>query len=212
MTAILILSQKTSPIDQCVSALSSQYTIDISTRTNGIPALKEGKYSLLIVNTQYIDESALTIQQLRTPNLKILLIGEQWPEEKQIDGLVAGASGYCEINVSPVLFIKAAESVLRGEIWIQRHLIPKVIGSLAQLNLSPSNDQSSADKMDIINKLSNREIEVAKLIRTGKSNKRIASTLNISERTVKAHLTSIFKKLKVADRLHLAVSLKGFDI
>ena len=48
------------------------------------------------------------------------------------------------------------------------------------------------------------------MIQDGKSNKAIANCLSISERTVKAHLTSIFKKLNVADRLHLALYIKDY--
>jgi DNA-binding NarL/FixJ family response regulator len=59
--------------------------------------------------------------------------------------------------------------------------------------------------------LSSREHDVAKMIRDGENNKVIAKNLSISERTVKAHLTSIFKKLNVPDRLHLALYIKEFD-
>jgi DNA-binding NarL/FixJ family response regulator len=49
------------------------------------------------------------------------------------------------------------------------------------------------------------------MIRVGENNKAIADTLDISERTVKAHLTSIFKKLEVPDRLHLALYMKEYS-
>jgi DNA-binding NarL/FixJ family response regulator len=59
--------------------------------------------------------------------------------------------------------------------------------------------------------LSEREVEVANLIRKGENNKGIAQVMNISERTVKAHLSSIFRKFEVDDRLRLAIRLKEID-
>ena len=212
LTAILLLSHNASLLENWQDALSAQYNIKIAT---GITEalLQENPYELVILDSQLIDQQNISFGQLKQSGIKLLLVGEQWPEQKQIDALVTGASGYCEFTISPALLMKAAETVLNGEIWIQRHLIPKVIGSLVQLSSSVSNTppQELAD-MDIVKNLSARELDVAKLIRSGKSNKRIASALNISERTVKAHLTSIFRKMEVADRLHLAVSLKGLDI
>jgi len=61
--------------------------------------------------------------------------------------------------------------------------------------------------MQILKKLSEREIEVAKLIAMGDSNKVIARKLNITERTVKSHVSTIFTKLDVKDRLKLAYYL-----
>ncbi|MGR9098996.1 MAG: response regulator transcription factor, partial [Gammaproteobacteria bacterium] len=110
-------------------------------------------------------------------------------------------------SIQPSLLFKAAESVLRGDIWIQRHLIPRVIRILVKSAQSADN-QSNIPANSQLDSLSLRELDVAKMIRAGESNRSIAAILNISERTVKAHLTSIFKKLNVPDRLHLAIYLK----
>jgi DNA-binding NarL/FixJ family response regulator len=59
--------------------------------------------------------------------------------------------------------------------------------------------------------LSTRELEVANMIRQGENNRSIAEAMNISERTVKAHLSSIFRKFNVDDRLRLAIRLKEVD-
>jgi DNA-binding NarL/FixJ family response regulator len=57
--------------------------------------------------------------------------------------------------------------------------------------------------------LTPRERDIARLVSNGACNKNIARELNISERTVKAHLTTIFQKLGIADRLHLALYVSG---
>ena len=69
----------------------------------------------------------------------------------------------------------------------------------------------SIESSALLTTLSSRELDVANMIRVGENNKAIADTLDISERTVKAHLTSIFKKLEVPDRLHLALYMKEYS-
>lgn len=59
--------------------------------------------------------------------------------------------------------------------------------------------------------LTRRELEIARLINKGCSNKAVAKELDIAERTVKAHLSSIFEKLDVKDRLQLVVLMSGHD-
>lgn len=171
------------------------------------------QYKIILINVALLNSEKIDYSELKKMGVKCLLLGEQWPEAKQINALVEGASGYCEIKVSPTLISKSVASVIRGEIWLERHLIPQVIGSLIKTNPQATEvDHEYENKKKLLDTLSSRELDVAKLIRSGKSNKIIASTLFISERTVKAHLTSIFKKMQVSDRLHLAISLKGFDI
>jgi DNA-binding NarL/FixJ family response regulator len=102
---------------------------------------------------------------------------------------------------------------LAGDIWIRRALVPKVIGVLTSARrpqLAP-NTVDTELKLKKLASLSAREVEVADMIRQGESNKRIALAMNISERTVKAHLSSIFRKLNVDDRLRLAILLKEID-
>lgn len=144
--------------------------------------------------------------------LKILILGKNWSEEEQIHAFIAGCYGYCEVDVAAQLLPKAVNSILKGDVWMPRQLIPKVIGMLAKL--SPSVNQAykpSGEKKKTLDILTHREIDVAKMLSEGLSNKSIASMLNISERTVKAHLTSIFQKLEVQDRLQLALFLKDIN-
>jgi len=199
-------------LNQWQTALDQAYDITIESSVPTKLAHAPNTYTLIILDVTLITDISTTINEVKKAGATLLLIGQQWPEPMQIDALVTGASGYCDFDISPTLITKAVESVINGEIWIRRHLIPQVIGSLVQRNPPAPKQEPAQDINALIKTLSRRELDVAKLIRVGKSNKRIANTLHISERTVKAHLTSIFKKMEVADRLHLAVSLKGFDI
>ena len=73
----------------------------------------------------------------------------------------------------------------------------------------PSEKVSLADADGLLDGLTPRQREIARLISDGSSNKEIAARLNVAESTVKAHLTAIFRKLKVSDRLQLALFVWG---
>ena len=87
-----------------------------------------------------------------------------------------------------------------GELWIRRGLVPKLVDSLTADHEDTMNGATGRFAV-----LTPREIEIARLIGQGASNKGIARQLSITERTVKAHLTMIFRKTGVEDRVKLAL-------
>lgn len=169
----------------------------------------------VIFDARKLDEDPSLISIFAAKNTRFLVLGSDWPEQKQIDVLVHGAAGYCEQSEAPALLKRAVDCVLSGDIWIRRALVPKVIGVLTGNLHTPQTHCLSQDERDKLFKmaesLSMREREVAEMIRQGQNNKCIALAMNISERTVKAHLSSIFRKFEVDDRLHLAIRLKEID-
>lgn len=168
----------------------------------------------VLVDARKFDEDCNLLALFSSQKIRFLIIGSNWPEEKQIEAMVRGASGYCDECEPADLLKRAVNSILEGDIWIRRSLVPKVIGALTQARQPVGNSIKSADveeRIKMFDTLSAREMEVAEMIQIGESNKRIALVLNISERTVKAHLSSIFRKLNVDDRLHLAILLKELE-
>jgi DNA-binding NarL/FixJ family response regulator len=166
---------------------------------------------VIIIDSQKIEDNKNLLSVFNKELTRCLIVGQEWPEQNQIKALTQGAAGYCESSESPQLILQALEQVLKGDVWISRHLVPKVIGSLIKMkSAKPENTKPLPPNESIkrLSSLSAREMDVAKMIESGKNNKTIASTLHISERTVKAHLTSIFKKLDVPSRLHLAIFIK----
>jgi two-component system, NarL family, nitrate/nitrite response regulator NarL len=111
-----------------------------------------------------------------------------------------GVVGVIFKTQSPELLIKAIEKVNAGEVWLERSMIANVISHLSR-NTQPKNSLET----DNVNELSERETEIISLIGLGFKNKRIAAQLCISETTVRHHLTSIYSKLGVSDRLELLV-------
>jgi DNA-binding NarL/FixJ family response regulator len=97
--------------------------------------------------------------------------------------------------------IKAIEKVNAGEVWLERSMIANVLSRLSR-NHKPSRINTEEDS---ITQLSDREKEVVRLIGKGLKNKKISTQLCISETTVRHHLTSIYSKLGVSDRLELLI-------
>lgn len=115
----------------------------------------------------------------------------------------AGAHGFCLSDINEKLLVKAVQLVLDGDYWVQRKLITSVIDELAreqQASASNGNFDSS-----LVETLTPRELQVARMVHKGGNNKTIARELDISERTVKAHLSAIFRKLEIENRLNLAL-------
>jgi two-component system nitrate/nitrite response regulator NarL len=126
------------------------------------------------------------------------------PESDQVALFKLGVHGFCQRDISSELLIKAVEAVVNGELWMQRSLITRIIDDLTQSGTSPRGGNSLSGG-SAIECLTPRELEVARMVHKGGNNKSIARTLDISERTVKAHLSSIFRKLNIENRLHLAL-------
>ena len=130
--------------------------------------------------------------------------------ENQSDRLVdqrslfkAGARGFCKDDITPALLSRAVNLVLEGEYWIQRKLITQMISELASEGNAPL--QHSNFDNSLVRTLTPRELQVARMVHLGGNNKMIARELDISERTVKAHLSAIFRKLEIENRLNLAL-------
>jgi DNA-binding NarL/FixJ family response regulator len=206
MNAILLISDQPAIVEKWQTALALHHRVSLFEQ----PVAKDfTPYTLIILDSCFIDDQSFPLSQIKQSTAKLLIIGEHWPEESQVNALLAGAAGYCDVNTPPRIILKAVDSILQNDIWIQRHLIRKVIGVLAKPAQPLPKQPLLADTK--LACLSKREQDVAQLICQGTSNKRIASTLAITERTVKAHLTSIFVKLNVTNRLHLGLLLKEVE-
>ena len=210
MNQISIFSDNEVLIKLWSTALSSQYQLVSINEINA-----DSRVDAVIIDTKKIDTDDSLFSIFSNKSIRFLAVGTNWPEDKQIKALVLGAAGYCGQSEPPELLLQAIKSILNGDIWIQRHLVPKVIDALLQMKsgrpADPAREQQIRESTELIETLSARELDVAKMIRSGENNKTIALNLHISERTVKAHLTSIFRKLNVSDRLHLALFVKEYS-
>jgi two-component system, NarL family, nitrate/nitrite response regulator NarL len=130
----------------------------------------------------------------------LVLTGATDPEE-HYRAVRLGAMGVILRDQEPEALIRAIESVHAGEVWLEPTMTVRLLGELLRGGKSERLDP----EMSKITRLTTRERQVIALIGEGLKNKQIASQLFISEVTVRHHLTSIFNKLEVADRLELAM-------
>lgn len=147
-----------------------------------------------------IDQATLKQLVVRGAKVVILVNAEQ-PESAKF-WLEQGAHGYLHYGAAVELLQSVSQVVALGGIWMGAELLRAIVQSVYSIKADlPATNTPSVD----LAPLSQRELEVAKLVSQGRSNKEIARFLDISERTVKAHLSAVFEKLNVRDRLHLAL-------
>jgi len=117
-----------------------------------------------------------------------------------VEALVRGASGVVWKESTSQLLYKSIHTVMAGEYWIGRGNVSELVRELKKHPPTPA--QEGQEKRW---NLTSRESQIVVEIGSGKANKEIAQTLGLSEQTVKHHLTSIFDKLGVFNRLELAL-------
>lgn len=163
-----------------------------------------------------------TVKQIRKANTetKIVLLtepGYPYSDQEDLTLLKAGIRGFCSTDMEPECILKVLDSVNQGQVWVRSSFIPMLIEELSKqarvaIDVPPATrleeraeSPLGGDPADPLAVLTHREREIATMVGQGDCNKRIAQRLQISEQTVKAHLTVIFRKLNVSDRVHLAL-------
>jgi DNA-binding NarL/FixJ family response regulator len=130
------------------------------------------------------------------PDIKIMMLTSFSDQDHVIPALEAGASGFQLKDIDPDELVFSIKKIMSGE----NQLHPKATSHLLA-NLSSKNNQ----KKNLIEELTKRELDVLKEIAKGKSNKEIASSLFITEKTVKTHVSNLLAKLELADRTQAAL-------
>lgn len=163
-----------------------------------IENFRKAKPDLILLDMNMPDMDGietLKILNNRKNRPKVLVLTVHNEIEYLIKVLDMGVEGYILKDSGVRELIRAIRSVYQGERFIQPSLIPLLNSRLIAKDLD----------REKLNELSNREVEVLKLVAKGFSNKDIAADLSISERTVKNHLSSVFRKIDCYDRTQAAV-------
>lgn len=127
--------------------------------------------------------------------IKVLVLTVHNEVEYLMKAVDIGVDGYILKDSESAELKKAIFSIVEGENYIQPSLIPSLNSKMIEKNRDEGKIES----------LTKRELEVLKLLAVGMYNKEVAEKLNISERTVKNHVSNIFKKIEVTDRTQAAV-------
>lgn len=139
------------------------------------------------------------IQQIKALGLptRIIALTSFTEDDKVFPAIQAGASSYLLKDVSPDALADAIRAVHHGEARLHPDIARKLMEQVAQRGVS-THGPSAAN-------LTDREVEVIRLVADGKTNADIAGILVISEKTVKTHVSNILSKLNLADRTQLAI-------
>ena len=171
---------------------------EAATMSECINCLRFHDVDIVLLDITLGDENGLDILEFirkKKINTKVIMLTMHKEVENLVRAMELKTNGYLLKTITHAELFTAIHDVYGGIDYIQPDLLP-------YLNNYLINKDIDREK---INLLTARELELLKMIASGKKNLEIATTLNISERTVKNHLSHVFDKLKVADRTQAAV-------
>jgi DNA-binding NarL/FixJ family response regulator len=194
--------------------LSVQADIEVVAEAgNGEEALRQATQTrpdvvLMDLQMPVLDGVAAT-RRLRAelPESRVIVLTTFDNDEYVFEGLRAGAVGYLLKDAPSEKLVEAIRAAARGESFLQPSVAAKVIAEFARMS-----EQAPIRPQPLVEPLSDRELEILRLIATGASNKEIASLLFIAEGTVKNHITNILGKLEVRDRTQAALKAKELKL
>ena len=179
-----------------------------SSASDAVDVLARESVDLILLDLDLGKENGLNfVQELRVANngAPILILTGLRDSAAHRQAVKLGAMGVVVKDQAAEVLIKAIEKVNAGEIWLDRATMGNVLNEMT--------GQGQLDSPDTrINSLTEREREVVALIAEGLKNKQIGKRLFISETTVTHHLSSIFSKLGVSDRLELVIYAFGHNL
>ena len=149
----------------------------------------------------------ITLIRERCGEAAIVVLSDTPDDAEGIAAFSAFARGYCNSHSTPNVFKQIAATVSQGGLWIGESLMERLLVGISRVPVATNSAES--EQKDTLTK---REKDVALAIAVGASNKEVARQLGITERTVKAHVGVLFNKLKVTDRLQLALRVRELHL
>ena len=134
--------------------------------------------------------------------LRVVVASSRPADDEGTRALSAGVVGYCHAYPPAPALTQVLDVVDNGGTWMGRSLVPRLLKLV---------DERTPDARWRSDRLTDRESEVTLRAAHGETNAEIADGLGITERTVKAHLSAVFDKLGVSDRLQLALRVHGIS-
>jgi two-component system NarL family response regulator len=209
--AILIATRDAELEHRCRRAASAEHELELVT---SVAALNERiasrEPSGILLDSELLDKP-LERQVGDIVNAagaaRVIVLTPVFVEDEEIALLKAGAKGCCRRGIDPDSLQQVLSVTSNGGVWVTRSLLPRLVSELRKYvdaHRRPAETQAN----EALAELTQREREIVRLIVEGASNKEVASSLNISERTVKGHLSNVFQKLGVADRLKLVLYVR----
>lgn len=138
----------------------------------------------------------------KQPDIKIVFLTVHEDDERLFEAIKSGGQGYLLKNMRTAELLDLLRGLKRGEAAISRQIASRIMIEFARMRTRLENITPDISDSDIV--LTNREIDVLKLVANGASNKEIAEELVVTESTVKNHMSNILNKLHLKNRREAA--------
>lgn len=200
--AILLSSANRSVIKRWKGLLFDGYQLDEATSVAALKSRCAGKNpDLILIHRSLIDRAIFSEIRESYPLGKFFLLSDRPDEEDGLAFLKLGIVGYGNTYISRERLAEAVRVISMGGVWLGQKVMQRLIAEM----YAGAGKQAPSLADQRLAGLTQREREVAELVAQGQSNLEIAFNLKITERTVKAHLTSIYEKTGTGSRLNLAL-------
>lgn len=209
--ALLIYSKNGSVRQKWFSALKDAWQVyQASSFKELLVLLKRLPVETILVHRGAVGTTELREIFAQNCGSKVFVFADRPTDQEGLTCLQLGCIGYTNTYIAPLRLKAAIEAVNSGLVWVGSSLMQHLIKGLA------ANDEVdeglNKPSSPLLIGLSNREYELAYLVAEGLPNNDIAVRMNISERTVKAHLSSIYSKTQTKGRLNLALLMKKVSV
>jgi DNA-binding NarL/FixJ family response regulator len=162
-------------------------------------AVRQHRPDMLILDIRMPAKDGLEVlREMQKEELptQVVLLTVALDEEETVEALRLGVRGVVLKEMAPQMLIQCVRKVHAGEQWVERRSVGRAVERLLR---------REAGAREVAGVLTPREIEIVRMVASGRRNKEIADKLSISEGTVKIHLHHIYEKLQLDGRLELAL-------
>jgi DNA-binding NarL/FixJ family response regulator len=161
------------------------------------------KFEMVLLHRHLVDMAAFVKLRELFPAARFFIMSDSPDEEEALSFLKLGIVGYANTYISPPMLLEALRVVRDGRVWLGQAIIQRLIQETAAA--ATANRAKGGAARTALAALTKTERVIAERVAQGASNLEIAAEFKITERTVKAHLTSIYEKTKTGNRLNLAL-------
>jgi len=202
--AILLSSTNDTVLKRWEDLLAGNYEVERADSVNKLKSCcSDNTFSLILLHRPLIDTKTFTDIRRQNPLVRIFLLSDKPNEEEGLTFLKLGIVGYANTYISAERLSEAVRIISSGAVWLGQ----KVMQRLILDSYARAKEEAVSHSEQKLGCLTKREREIANLVAQGHSNLEVAAHLQITERTVKAHLSSIYEKTKTGSRLNLALLL-----
>jgi DNA-binding NarL/FixJ family response regulator len=211
---VLIVDDQTLMRDGLKTILNLEENIEVAA------VAKDGEEALEVCSSMIIDVVLMDIRmpkmngvqctkeiKRKYPSISVLILTTFDDDEYITEALSNGASGYILKDIEGDALVKAVTDAYKGNFILPSNIAIKLARSITSQNSAAEVEEAQLAK-DTLSDLSERELEIAKMIAQGFTNKQIATALYISLGTVKNYVSNIYSKIGVSERPAAVVHLK----